>query len=335
MNSLKKKLIMAATIALFAVNAFAGIDLQSMNIEEPLPAATAHQLLDKVLLHNPAVLDTVKAEVSDVQFRDRFNVVFAYVGRGNNGFSTEIYVVTVDKKGEFIDGAMLGIMGDVRCLVIDRAPGMQYKPSTTIAYDLVGDTVKVKRTYAFFTTELGGRYMHKDGEIFNTFILRANGTLMQQPAYTTAIMQEGHAPLPGKEELPTRTATTGEFDGYGMKVLQLMQLPVSAFDMDRVNGLVMWADKMSDQLTARDAKSTTAFNVNEVPYWATALCLRHADESLPWLAAHPDNDLMADCLVSEAQDDDDTQAWLTQCVKNLKDKKARKWWQKELKKNDM
>ena len=329
MNSLKKKLIMAVTVALLAVNANAGIDLQSINVDEPLPAATAHQLLDKVILHNPAVLDTMNVEISDMQHRGLFSVVFAYVGRGKSGFPTEIYVVTVDKKGNFIDGALLGMMGDVRNLVIDRDPEMQYRPNTGISYDLTDDTIKVKRTYSFFTTQLGGRYMHKDGEIFNPFVLKADGTLKQLPAYTTAIMQEGHAPLPGKEELPTRTATKGDYYGYGMNVLQLMQTPVSAFDMEKVNDLAKWAA----QTNARP-KSTDAFNVHEIALWAPALCMRHASDALTWIARNHDAEMLSGNILEQTKYGiyGGEKTWLEQCVKNLKDKKARKWWQGMLKK---
>ena len=82
MNSLLKKLIMATAVALFAVDAFAGLDLQSIKTEVPVTAATAHQLLDKVLLHNPAALDTVKVEISDIQHRIKMHFFHIIVETG-------------------------------------------------------------------------------------------------------------------------------------------------------------------------------------------------------------------------------------------------------------
>lgn len=118
----------------------------------------------------------------------------------------------------------------------------------------------------------------------------------------------------------------GEYDGYGMNVLMMMQTPVSAFDMTRVNNMAMWADKVNAR-----PNSTDDYNVAMVAMWGSALCLRHADVSLPWLAANPDQDLMANCLVNLAEEDATIGSWLTQCVKALKDKKARKWWLNALK----
>ena len=334
MNSLKKKLIMAAAVATFAVNAIAGVDLQTINIEQPLPAATAHQLLDKVLLHNPAALDTVKVEISDIQHRNLFSVAFLYVGRGNNGFPTEIYVVTLDKKGNFVDGALLGILGDVRSLVIDREREMRYEPKNAISYELTGDTIKAKRAYTFFSTLRGGRPFEKKGTIYNRFIIKGDGTLQQLSPEATAIETRGSRPagLPeprdGKPVVDEKMVRTvkGEYDGYGMNVLMMMQTPVSAFDMTRVNNMAMWADKVNAR-----PNSTDDYNVAMVAMWGSALCLRHADVSLPWLAANPNQDLLANCLVNLAEEDATIGSWLTQCVKALKDKKARKWWLNALK----
>lgn len=338
MNNLIKKLIMALTVVLSSIGASAAVDLLSMMTDKPLPASAARQLLGPVFLHNPNMLDTVNVEITDIQRRDRFSVIFAYAGRGNNGFPTEVYVVTLDSRGFFKDGALLGIMGDVRSLVIDREQGMRYEPKSAIAYDLTSDTIKVKRTYTFFSTLRGGYPYEKDGTIYNQFVLGSDGTLRQLSPVVTAIETRGSRPagLPeprdGSKVIDEKTVNIvkGEYDGYGMDVLMMMQTPVSAFDMARVNNLAMWADKVEAR-----PNSTDDFNVGMVAIWGSALCLRHAHVSLPWLAAHPNDDLMADCLAGYASEDSSIKAWLKQCVGNLKDKKARKWWQKELKKNDM
>ena len=340
MNSLKKILIMATVAVLSAANAFAAIDIQSLKVDEKIPAKASHQLLDKVLLHNPAVLDTVNVEISDIQHRDRFSVVFSFVGRGNNGFPTEVYAVTVDKKGNFVDGALLGIIGDVQCLVIDRNPEMRYQPSTTITYDLIGDTIKVKRTYTFWSTLKGGYPYEKDGTIYNQFLVGNDGKLQQMSPIATAIEKRGNRPagLPtppdGKVELdvPTVNTVKGEYDGIGMNVLMMMQTPVSAFDVTAVNNLAMWADRTEDELTEKDAKTTAAANVMQMELKGSALCLRHADAALPWIATHEKEDLMADNLLWLAEAYPEMYLdWLKHAVNGLKDKNARKWWQKQLK----
>ena len=124
----------------------------------------------------------------------------------------------------------------------------------------------------------------------------------------------------------------GEYDGIGMDVLMMMQTPVSAFDVTRVNNLAKWADRTEDELTEKDAKSTAANNVFQMELRGSALCLRHADVALPWIATHEDEDLMADNLLWLAEEAPDMyKDWLKQAVNGLKDKKARKWWQKKLK----
>ena len=340
MKSIIKTLGLMAATALLACNASAGVDVKSLKVDEPIPAATAHQLLDKVLLHNPAVLDTVNTEVSDLQQRDLFSVVILYVGRGNNGFPTEIYAVTLDKKGNFVDGALLGIMGDVRCLVIDRNPEMRYQPSTTIAYDLTGDTLKVKRTYTFWSTLKGGYPYEKEGTIYNPFLLSSGGKLHQLSPVATAIESRGSRPsgLPeprdGEKVVNERTVNKvdGEYDGIGMNVLMMMQTPVSEFDVAAVNNLAKWADKTEDELTEKDAKSTAANNVLQMELKGSALCLRHADVALPWIATHENEDLMADNLLWLAEAAPDMyKDWLKLAVNGLKDKNARKWWQNKLK----
>ena len=340
MNSLKKILIMTTVAVLSAANAFAAIDIQSLKVDEKIPAKTSHQMLDRVLLHNPAVLDTVNVEISDIQHRDRFSVVFSFVGRGNNGFPTEVYAVTVDKKGNFVDGALLGIIGDVQCLVIDRNPEMRYQPSTTITYDLIGDTIKVKRTYTFFSTLRGGYPYEKDGTIYNQFLVGNDGVLHQLSPVATAIEKRGSRPSglpkePDEEKIVnnvTVNTVEGEYDGIGMQVLMMMQTPVSAFDVTKVNNLAKWADKTEDELTEKEVNSTAANNVMQMELRGSALCLRHADVALPWMATHENEDLMADNLLWLAEAYPEMYLdWLKQAVTGLKDKNARKWWQKQLK----
>lgn len=288
--------------------------------------ADAKEMLSSVFLHNINQLDNVDTEVAKLVKLTSFNIAFIYVGRLED-FSTEIYTLILDKQWNVIDGALLGYLGDPILMEI-AAPqnDVAYRTDDTQTYKLNGDTIKVMRTYQFYSTAKGGDYFTKDGTVYSNLLIRQDGKLVPLPVEATAILTEGDANyLSESHKLPTKTLTKGEFDGYGMNMMRISQTPISAtLNMERLNkdaASVKNARKNSEDKRVHTKAALAA-------QWIINTGLREGDDFLTWIAQHPKEEHFTPLLLETLRESGMGEAeWLQQKVKALKDKKARKWWQ--------
>ncbi|MBQ2164906.1 MAG: hypothetical protein II445_10420, partial [Muribaculaceae bacterium] len=61
---------------------------------------------------------------------------------------------------------------------------------------------------------------------------------------------------------------------------------------------------------------------------------RHSNDFLTWIARNPKDENLTHFIEACVEDNTNGEReWLKSCVKNLKDNKARKWWEKWIKEN--
>ena len=335
--------LMVAASLLLSFNAHAAVNLLAMGTDRPLTTTAARQLLGPVLLHDLEVLDTLSVQMTDIQRRDSMSVIFATVGAENPGFPVEIYVVTLNSRGFFCDGALLGVTGDAYWLTgaamrlkdfylcEDKYAfrhGIKNEPSKTIEYELVGDTLKVNRRCVYKAVLHDVVFKAYVNDITNHFLICADA--MKQLPQTYKACLKTKIEHGGFETCETR----GYINALGADLMLLVQSPVSAFNVEALNELVKFTANTVTRLKGEKYEEPTFENVMNVAIWVPALCLRHASVALPWIAAHQGNEELSECIVELANEGivPGFKHWLERCVNNLTDQKARKWWLNTLKK---
>ena len=75
-------------------------------------------------------------------------------------------------------------------------------------------------------------------------------------------------------------------------------------------------------------------SVMEFAKWSFNLGMCHSNEFLTWIAKNPEQEQFTHFIQSVASENKNNELnWLKENVKKLKDKKARKWWEKWIKDN--
>ena len=315
-------------------NGHAAVNLESyMGGDGTIPTSAAKEILANVFMHNIDQLNTVSVEVSRMQKRDNMNIAFAYVGRLNDFFNTEIYALIFDLNWNVIDGAMLGVEGDTQALtIVTPHDEMVYKPEIDLGYILRGDTIKTKRTYEFYSTMKGGRTIHKQGTIYNNLLIRQDGKLVMLPAQAEAVETVGDANYLSKDhKQPVTRNAQGEFNGYGMNMIRVSQIPTSsAIPMEEWNNHAV----MASEILKKETDKRETFKAQFFGKWITNAGIRNGNEFLVWIAQNADTERITPFMLTTINESGMGEAqWLQQRVKALKNKKARKWWQKWMKNN--
>lgn len=329
--------VVAMLAALTPAHSHAAVNLQLYTgTDAVIPTAQAKEVLAGIFMHNPDQLERVQVELSNVRMRRDMNVAFLYVGRQEDFFDTEIYVITLDPMWNVIDGAMLGYDGDAKYLTLeDPRHQTEYIPSFDIDYTLAGDTISAKRSYTYSSTSRGGKYFSKKGTVTNPFLIRKDGKIVAMQAKATAIQTQGDANYLSRDHKPATTSTTrGEYYLIGMDVMNVAQTPASALEKpEALNELARQMNNIIGSYSDNAIENIQTSTVAEFARWSTNYILRQGNETLTWIARNPDQQLLSQFILTTLQQSGmgETQ-WLAAKVKALKDKKARKWWQNWLKK---
>ena len=335
-SSIKSLLAIAVTVLFSITNIEAAVNVETyMKGNGIIPSNQAKELLNGVLLHNPSLLDNTKVEVANLRKRQDVNIAFIYVGR-QEAMSTEIYAVTLDPQWNVIDGALLGTDGDARLLAIpSQNQEYIYKPNMDIEYMLRGDSIIVTRTYVFASTALGGNYFRKNGTIYNRFLIRKDGKLVQSQYDAIADLTEGDANYLSENHRPETTSkAVGEFFGLGMQILNMEQTPSSIpLNAKAIND---FAAEMRNVAKQNGRKTGNVENecVSEFARGVTNISLRDGKEILSWIPRNEKNESISPFIHTTLRESGMMETeWFIEKIKTLKDKKARKWWQKWLKEN--
>ena len=249
---------------------------------------------------------------------------------------TEYYAVTFNGNN-IIDGVLLGHDGDSEILKLKFPHDeMVYRPSPKISFEFSGDTIKALRTYQFFTTARGGRWFNKEGTICSPFVVSSGGTVHQLAPKATAIREDGDANYLSKDHKPpTRSKTDGEFFPFGMNVLFMTQTPACfSLDMEKLNNNAQRMMQIVEKYDEDAPQIPETMSVMEFAKWSFNLGMRHSSEFLTWIANNPEQEQFSHFLQAVASENENNELnWLKENVNDLKDTKARQWWEKWIETN--
>ncbi len=315
--------------------------------EKPLSNAVTTELLGKVYMHHKSLLSNAEVKVFDFQTSERFtsegNIMRTILlcSVKHEKLPTEYYAVTFNGSN-ITDGTLLGHDGDSEILKLKFPHDeMIYKPNPSINFEFKGDTIKVLRTYRFFSTARGGRWFEKEGTICNPFVVSSGGTIYQLSPTATAVREDGDANyLSEDHKQPTFSNTDGEFFPIGMNVLTMAQTPANNTPAPKelnkeANKIAKIVEQYKEEYKGKGdpPKNPETLSVIEFAKWSFNVGMRNSKEFLTWVAKNPKEDLSKFFIIIAGQNESNELLWLKDNVKNLKDKKARKWWEKWIKEN--
>lgn len=341
---MKTKLLLSTLCAVVLSFTCSGvINPSSIALSEmPLSNAVTTELLGKVYMHHKSLLSNAEVKVFDFQTSERFtsegNIMRTILlcSVKHEKLPTEYYAVTFNGSN-ITDGTLLGHDGDSEILKL-KFPNdeMVYKPNPSINFEFKGDTIKVLRTYRFFSTARGGRWFEKEGTICNPFVVSSGGTIYQLSPTATAVREDGDANyLSEDHKQPTFSNTDGEFFPIGMNVLTWAQTPSSCqLDVNKLNETAVGMMKIVNKYGEDAPMTPETISVMEFAKWGFNLGMCHSNEFLTWIANNPKQEQFTHFIQSVASENKNNELnWLKESVKSLKDKKARKWWEKWIKEN--
>jgi len=344
---MKTKLILSAISALLLPLTCSGATKLSTLTpsDNPLSSTVATELLSRAYMHHSSLLSNAEVKVFDMQTSERFtsggNIMRTILlcSVKHEKLPTEYYAVTFNGN-DIVDGTLLGHDGDSEILKLKfPRDEMLYQPKPGIDFEFNGDTIKALRTYRFFSTARGGRWFNKDGTICNPFVISSGGTIKKLSPSATAIREDGDANyLSEDHKLPTRSKDKGEFYPLGMTVLFMTQTPVSyPLDIDELNkkagDMMKIAEQYKEMSEGKTPETPETQSVMEFAKWSFNLGMRNSNEMLTWIAQNPNKALSRFFLVCTSETDNNESEWVKEKSKLLKDKKARKWWEKWIKEN--
>lgn len=344
---MKTKLILSAISAILLPLTCSGATKLSTLTpsDNPLSSTVATELLSKVYMHHSSLLSNAEVKVFDFQTSERFTSsgntmrTILLCSVKHEKLPTEYYAVTFNGN-DIVDGTLLGHDGDSEILKLKfPRDEMLYQPKPGIDFEFNGDTIKALRTYRFFSTARGGRWFNKDGTISNPFVISSGGTIKQLSPSATAIREDGDANyLSEDHKLPTSSKDKGEFYPLGMTVLYMAQTPVSyPLDIDELNkkagDMMKIAEQYKNMSEGKTPETPETLSVMEFAKWSFNLGMRNSNEMLTWIAKNPNKVLSRLFLVCASETDNNESEWVKEKSRLLKDKKARKWWEKWIKDN--
>lgn len=341
---MKTKVLLSTTLSLLlSLTCSAAVNLAALVPDDtPLSKSQATELLRTIYLHNTSLLANAEVKIFDIQTSERFTSSGSFIRTillcsvEHNNLPTEYYAVTFSCN-DIVDGALLGHNGDAKILEI-KVPRDEliYRSVPEINFEFKGDTIKALRKYNFFTTARGGNWFNKEGTITNPFVVSSSGKIKQLNPTATAMRTDGDANYLSKNhKLPTTTKTDGEFFPLGMHVLTMAQAPASEqLDIEKLNNEVGEMMRIVKQQEGNASKTPETLCVMEFTEWSFNLGMRHSNEFLTWIAKNQNKENFSHFIETCAiVNENDELEWLKENVKKLKDKKARKWWEKWIKEN--
>lgn len=323
--SMKLSKLLLVAFATVAISAAASVDFKQY-LGAVVPKAEAKAVLEKVFMHDMSVLDKVDVEVADMQERaNGVKVVFFYVGRMSTQYNTELYALSFDSGWKVIDGMLLGYSGDGQVLKLDLPDGYYYETSADLPYSIVGDTLTVERAYRYGTSKQGLKYFNQLGTVSSSYLIGPKGMFTQMPVTSKAT--ESHGEVDG---MPTSGEVEGLISVFGKQVLGMAHRPVSAgVDMKAMSEMAKDALEIMESADDDPVVGSSMKNsAVDFAVWSAAMGLRNADVFLPWVAKDKKKVLLNLISLPLQNGEFFEASWLKSKVKNLKDKKARQWWQK-------
>ena len=299
----------------------------------------AHALLDDIVMHGPAVLDTASVNVIAQTMMPSGGTLRCMVVATHR---PETYVASYDANGKLIDGMMVATKGDVNVLQ-SRANNeyVWFVPQGEVECAITADSVVVTRNYHYEMKPIGDTYMRHCITVTSRYAVRPDGTFEQLEPVCLARQIEGQLDESGKE-LPatSNTAVTADFNSLSLNVMQLLHAPVSAHDttMNRWAEMGLFFQQRTNMMGIPDADLWSAYYYKQSIH---RLLMQGDGRNMVWFYRHHDeasaNNMWLVMLMgySSMGGSGATASWLFEdlqkAAKRLSDKEARQWWKKYLK----
>ena len=299
--------------------------------------------LQGVVLATPEVLDRAEVKIYNIKglLRNGKNLIPAcldVIYDKEDKRAAETYVVIYKEEPGIIDGMLAFHNQDmVYCDgrgFMPRDMNYSFHPiSAPIEMNDMG--FDVKRQYQAGMAQNGGPLLSEEGTVIRHYVFDNSGhiVLAEEPV-TCEIkhIEKPNASIPGSNFAETRPYITEDNEpsmlgGPGMAIINVFTQPVSRQNdewLADINFAVGYV--MQDGLPpAIKEKMHNAFM-----RWEQNLMYRDASLWLKWLKENNNTQLYQDFQTLLGQDEQFAQ-WVKGQATALKDKKARKWWQKVLK----
>jgi len=334
-----KKLNAVIFAIILPLSSFAAIDLLSIISQTgPIDSHLAQNLLSTCYMHNPQQLTQATTNVDELK-QINGNTVFLCSVKYKS-LPTEYYLTTISNRhGLVVDGALLGYNGDSKILILEHPNDeMVYQPTPELNFEYNSDTVKVIRKYIYFSTMRGGKTFEKKGTIIMPFVIGSDGKINKLQPNTFAIQTTGDANYLSTDREPTVTTTSiGEFYPPGMQVLSIAQQPASTrLDINNLNEIAEQKSQLIEQYGENAKENSETLSIMEFARWTFNQGMLHSNDFLTWIANNPKEQHLTQFIDACASDNTNGELqWIKDKVKSLKDKKARKWWQKWIKKHNL
>lgn len=299
--------------------------------------------LQGVIYATPEMLDRAEVKISDLKtlslgetrfVRARIDVKY---DKQDKRFD-ETYVVTYKQEPGIIDGMLAFHQQDmIYCDgkgFMPRDMNYHFHPKTA-SIDMNDTGFDVKRQYEAGMGQNGGPVLSEEGTVIRHYVFDNDGHIVsaeEPPTYQIKHIEQPNASIPGRSFEETRPYITEDNEpsmlgGPGMAIINVFTQPVSRqndewlADINFPVGYVMqdgFPPAIKEQMH------------NAFMRWEQNLMYRDASLWLKWLKENNNTQLYQDFQTFLGEDEQFAQ-WVKAQATALKDKKARKWWQKVLK----
>lgn len=250
---------------------------------------------------------------------------------------SETYVVVYQNKGGIIDGTLAFVEDDIA-----YAPAPPYYTGELFFHPLGANVefsdagFNVTRNYEGSLSPRGGTQTHEKASVTYEYVIDENGKISRTGSKCHSVVSRSpNASVPGRspEELkPTTTESNNTlFLGMGAMALDLITRPISDTELpERFNSLIdnRMASFIPEDGTARKPQFDERIyerTMSLMSLWQKRFIYRNPDQWLTWLYNNQESNAMK-AMAASFDSDEEFEAFVTKQAKNIKDKKARKWW---------
>ena len=294
--------------------------------------------LQGVVYATPEMLDRAEVKISDLKtlslgetrfVRARIDVKY---DKQDKRFD-ETYVVTYKQEPGIIDGMLAFHQQDmIYCDgkgFMPRDMNYQFHPKTA-SIDLNDTGFDVKRQYEAGMGQNGGPVLSEEGTVTSHYVFDNDGHIVsaEEPlTYQIKHIEQPNASIPGRSFEETRPRVTENdkpsmLGGAGLAIFNFFTQPVSLQN----DG---WLTELNKRVGG-DPPAIKEQMHNAYMHWEQNMMYRDATLWLNWLKANNNTQIYQDFQTLLGEDEQFAQ-WVKDQAAALKDKKARKWWQKALK----
>ncbi len=252
---------------------------------------------------------------------------------------SETYVVVYRNEGGIIDGTLAFVEDDI---IYAPAPPyytgeLQFKPRES-KVEFTDAGFNVTRNYEGFMGPRGGTQIDEKASVTYEYAIDENGKIDRTNARAHSVVTRSpNASVPGRtpdQLTPTTTESDNpQFLGMGTMVIDMISRPISdTKEPERLNAFI--TDQMAAFIPANGKARKPQFDeriyertMSLISMWQKRFIYRNPDLWLTWLYNNQESNAMK-AMAASFDNDEAFADFVTEQAKNIKDKKAKKWWVK-------